>query len=57
MRVARLTCEYFRDPLRIDAREPRLSWQLDSATAGARQTVHRNVCTSGGRTIWDSGRW
>jgi alpha-L-rhamnosidase len=39
--IAELRCEYATDPLGIDARRPRLSWQLRSDRRGTLQTRYR----------------
>ncbi len=47
--VADLRCEYLKDPLGIDVKEPRLSWRLtakDSAARGLRQTAYRLLVSS-----------
>ncbi|MGE5612145.1 MAG: hypothetical protein ACM359_23055, partial [Bacillota bacterium] len=44
VQVVELRCEYLGDPLGIDVRRPRLSWQLaatDPAARGQRQTAYR----------------
>jgi alpha-L-rhamnosidase len=58
-----LRCEYFTSPLGIDAREPRLAWQLTDARQGARQSAfHILVATSidalksDRGDLWDSGK-
>src|SRR2546430_73276 len=38
-----LRCEYFVNPIGIDARRPRFSWQLDDDRCGARQTAYQVV--------------
>jgi alpha-L-rhamnosidase len=62
VRVTRLRCEYLVNPLGIDEREPRLSWTLESARRGARQTAYRvRVATTPAKLVgnkadlWDSG--
>ena len=59
--VRDLRCEYKVDPLGIDVRKPRLSWELDSAEKGVVQTSFQ-VRVAGsqaelakGKVIWDSG--
>lgn len=61
--VTGLRCEYLVDPLGLDERVPRLSWQLDSARRGARQVAYRVLVAStlekvaaGQGDRWDSGR-
>src|SRR6478752_4441201 len=58
-----LRCEYFENPLGIDARRPRLSWQLADARPGARQTAYQlgvasspDVLCAGRPDLWDSSR-
>ena len=60
--VSRLRCEYLVDPLGLDERAPRLSWQLLSERRGARQVAYRvRVASSlaklqaGEIDRWDSG--
>ena len=60
--VSRLRCEYLVDPLGLDERAPRLSWQLLSDRRGARQVAYRvRVASSlaklqaGEIDRWDSG--
>jgi alpha-L-rhamnosidase len=47
-----LRCEYFINPLGIDARRPRLSWQLNDDRRGAKQTAYQVVVEG----LWDSGK-
>ncbi|MBI5766626.1 MAG: family 78 glycoside hydrolase catalytic domain [Verrucomicrobia bacterium] len=61
--VTRLRCEYLVDPLGLDERVPRLSWQLESARRGARQVAYRVLVASAPEKLargeadrWDSGR-
>jgi len=58
-----LRCEYLANPQGIDARTPRLSWQLESKTRGERQTACRILVASslaaldsGRADLWDSGK-
>src|SRR5437773_10879075 len=66
-----LRCEYFVDPIGIDARRPRFSWQLDDPRRGARQRAYQVVVAGvapalskseneGGapspQVAWDSGK-
>jgi alpha-L-rhamnosidase len=48
----RLRCEYFTNPLCIDARRPRLSWWVNDPRRGARQTAYQVVVDN----FWDSGK-
>ena len=52
--VSELRCEYLESPLAIDTREPRLSWQVDSKTRGARQTAYQIIVASTAGP-WSSG--
>ena len=59
--VRDLRCEYKLDPLGIDVRKPRLSWELASAEKGVMQTSYE-VRVAGseaelakGKVIWESG--
>jgi alpha-L-rhamnosidase len=59
--VRDLRCEYKVDPLGIDVRKPRFSWELVSAEKGVKQTSYevRVAGSEGelakGKVIWDSG--
>jgi alpha-L-rhamnosidase len=61
LRVKNLRCEYKVDPLGIDVRRPRLSWELESAEKNVVQTSYElQVAGSGeelgkGKVIWGSG--
>ncbi|MBQ1456284.1 MAG: family 78 glycoside hydrolase catalytic domain [Thermoguttaceae bacterium] len=56
-----LRCEYFRSPRGVDIRQPRLSWQADSADKSAVQAAYRITVAktaealAGGSLVWDSG--
>src|SRR5947207_577013 len=57
--ITNLTTEYRSDPLGIDVTAPRLSWQMQTNRAGARQTAYRILAGSQPETLgdlWDSGR-
>jgi len=63
LRATGLRCEYLVDPIAIDAARPRLSWLVDSATRGQRQTAYRILVASSeaklagdGADLWDSGK-
>lgn len=62
-----LTCEYFTNPIGVDVRQPRLSWQLRATQRGARQTAYQiQVATDPAALtaanpatadlLWDTGR-
>jgi alpha-L-rhamnosidase len=61
--VTNLRTEYMQDPLGIDARKPRLSWQLRADRRGVAQTAYQVRVArseadlqSARRLVWDSGR-
>ncbi len=60
--VKNLRCEYKSDPLGIDVRKPRLSWELVSTERGVLQTSYEiRVAASEaelakGKVIWESGK-
>ena len=60
--VAELRCEYQKDPLGIDARAPRLGWQLRADARGVVQSAYQvqvakdAAALLAGRALWDSGR-
>jgi alpha-L-rhamnosidase len=62
LRIVDLRCEYLAEPLGLDERLPRLSWRLEDARAGARQTAWQVVAASTPELLeqkpdlWDSGR-
>ncbi|MGH9743108.1 MAG: glycoside hydrolase family 78 protein [Candidatus Acidiferrum sp.] len=60
--VTDLRCEYKADPMGIDVKKPRLSWELVSAERGEMQTSYEvRVAASEkelakGKLVWDSGK-
>ncbi len=63
LRVDNLRVEYRKNPLGIDVRAPRLSWQLESSERGEKQTAYRALVASslkllkqGQGDLWDSGK-
>src|SRR5438309_3670105 len=60
--VKNLRCEYQADPVGIDVRKPRLSWQLESAERGVAQSSYEvRVAASEadlakGKGLWQSGK-
>jgi alpha-L-rhamnosidase len=60
--ITDLTCEYQTNPLGIDVRQPRLSWQLKSDRRGAVQTAYQVrsaeslAALPAGNALWDSGQ-
>lgn len=56
MNITHLRCEYAEHPLGIDVPRPRFSWQWQTDRPGARQSAYQILATSGGETLWDTGR-
>jgi len=60
--VRNLRCEYETDPLGIDVKNPRLSWELTSTERGVLQTSYEvRVTTPGAQSseqqvVWESGK-
>lgn len=53
MRAVRLRTEYLRNPIGIDIRRPRLSWNCEG---GIRQTAYQIIAKVNGETVWNSGK-
>jgi alpha-L-rhamnosidase len=63
LKVVGLRAEYQQNPLGIDARRPRLSWQLQSPARGVMQAAYQirvalgeRDLRAGSKLVWDSGR-
>lgn len=63
LRFRQLRCEYVKNPLGIDVRQPQLSWILESIERGQRQTTYQILVASGTdelkkdrRDLWSSGK-
>src|SRR5689334_293033 len=63
MVAAALRCEYLVAPLAVDAREPRLSWMVESNARGAKQTAYQVLVASTAAhlaaekgDLWDTGK-
>lgn len=61
--ITQLRCEYFENPLGLGIRQPRLSWALESAVRGQKQTAYQilaasapELLSSSQADLWDSGR-
>lgn len=61
--VNELRCEYSKDPIGIDAQQPRLSWVLSSTKNSEKQTAYEIIVASSlenlnaeNADVWDSGR-
>ncbi len=62
-KVKFLTCEYQQNPLGIEAKQPRLSWVMETVERGQLQTAYRILVAStpdkledGKADLWDSGK-
>lgn len=62
-KITHLLCEYRNNPLGIDVRQPRLSWQMETNRIGARQTAYQIRAAStlaalnaDSSDMWNSGR-
>ena len=62
-RIARLRCEYLINPQGIDARQPRLSWIVETDQRGWKQSAYRirvastpEALASQQADLWDSGK-
>jgi alpha-L-rhamnosidase len=59
LQLSSLTTEYLHEPLGLDVRQPRFSWQLHSIGDGRgySQTAYRiKVADERGNQVWDSGK-
>jgi len=63
LRVVRMRCEHQDRPIGIDHPAPRLSWTLESAVRGQKQTAYRilaadseDALQADRGTLWDSGK-
>lgn len=60
LHIKELRCEYIKDPIGIDIKIPRLSWQIQSARKNVLQSAYQiQVCMeddSFAELLWDSGR-
>jgi len=61
--VYRLRCEYMTDPLGIDIKQPRLSWELQTGRRGTLQTAYQVVVATNPEDlsddtnlVWDTGK-
>lgn len=53
MKAINLKTEYLTNPIGIDIKEPRLSWNCEG---GLKQTAYRIIATTSKETVWDSGK-
>ena len=62
-RVSNLQCEHLEAPMGVDNNHPRLTWQMDDSTQGAKQTAYQLLVSTdsillakGQAQIWNSGK-
>jgi alpha-L-rhamnosidase len=53
---SRLRVEYLESPIGLDEPTPRFSWALEHPDRGQGMTAYEIVVSSGGSTVWDSGK-
>lgn len=63
MLVRKLLTEYLENPLGIDVRQPRLSWQMNTSRRNLQQSAYQvqvaqssDLLASGAALVWDSGK-
>jgi alpha-L-rhamnosidase len=63
IRITNLRCEMLVNPLGIDIKEPRFSWQIESNTRGVKQTSYQLLVASSKEKlsrnegdVWNSGK-
>ena len=57
IQVQDVRCEYERNPLGIDVREPRLSWKFVSEQRGVVQSAYQiRVTNEQGAVVWETGK-
>jgi len=57
--VLRLRTEYLRNPIGIDVKTPRFSWELSAIARGAKQSAYEIIVSTdkaGANVFWNSGR-
>ena len=54
--VTDLQCNAMENPLGVDGQQPVLSWRMEAAHRGAKQTAYQIVVKTGSTTVWDSGK-
>jgi len=56
VQVTNLLCENLTNPIGIDERQPRFSWQLTSDKRNVLQTAYEIKVTTGKSTVWSRGK-
>ncbi|MGG4147701.1 alpha-L-rhamnosidase, partial [Paenibacillus algorifonticola] len=59
VQIAKVRCEYLKNPLGIDVPHPRISWQILSEERGIQQQAYQlqvSLEPEFGHILWDSGR-
>ncbi len=54
--IVKLRTEYLENPLGIDVRQPRLSWQIDSEVRDTRQSAYQIRVRDSKSDVWDAGK-
>ena len=60
----KLVCEYYVNPIGLDVRQPRLSWQVSAEQRGAQQTAYQILVgknpaaleDAAADVLWDTGK-
>ncbi|ANY69465.1 alpha-L-rhamnosidase [Paenibacillus sp. BIHB 4019] len=59
VQIAKVRCEYLKNPLGIDVPHPRISWQIQSDERGIQQQAYQlqvSLEPEFGHNVWDSGQ-
>ncbi len=63
IKLTNLTCEFLTDPLGIDAKTPRLGWQIIGDASDIQQSAYQIIVSekeedilNGDAILWDSGK-
>ncbi|RED64950.1 family 78 glycoside hydrolase catalytic domain [Cohnella lupini] len=59
LKIVGLRCEYKENPIGIDAKNPRISWRLESDKRSVNQSAYQVVVAEDrefGKLLWDSGK-
>ncbi|MBK1809975.1 family 78 glycoside hydrolase catalytic domain [Clostridium sp. YIM B02505] len=56
LKIKKLQCEYRTNPLTVDTKNPRFSWQLESDGLNIYQAAWQLIVRKGNEIVWDSGK-
>ena len=56
VKLQNLLCENLTNPMGIDVKQPRFTWQLVSDQRNVSQTAYEIIVTRGKSTAWKSGK-